>query len=249
MMDQRIDESVYAIFQRAARVSVLTGAGISAESGVPTFRSGGQSLVWRGYPFEQLSSVATLARNPTLVWEWFNYRREIISRVEPNAAHRALAQWQDDFEQFTLITQNIDGLHWRAGSRDVIELHGNIWRVVCQACGQRSEYRQVPLQQNPPRCSCTGLLRPDVVLFGEMLPEEAWQRAVEAASACDLFIVVGTSAVVYPAAQLPVIAKQAGAYLLEINPETTPLTPLADTTILGKAAEILPRLSKRKSTH
>lgn len=249
MMDRRIDQSVRIVFQQAARVTVLTGAGISAESGIPTFRSGGHSLVWRGYPFEQLSSAATLAHNPMLVWDWFNYRREIISQVEPNAAHRALARWQDEFEQFTLITQNIDGLHWRAGSRDIIELHGNIWQVVCQACGQRSEHRQVPLQENPPRCSCTGLLRPAVVLFGESLSEQAWQRAVQAASTCELFIAVGTSAVVYPAAQLPVIAKQAGAYLLEINPETTPLTPLADMTIVGKAAEVLPQLSKRRPHH
>lgn len=239
-----VTEALRERFRHARRVGVLTGAGVSAESGVPTFRSGGQSLVWRGMPFEQLSSAETLATNPVLVWEWFNYRREIISRVKPNPAHYALAEWPARFEAFTLATQNIDGLHRVAGSTDLLELHGNIWRVRCLACGLVFEYRQVPIDQNPPRCVCGGILRPDVVLFGEVLPQAILSRAMDAASRCDLFFVVGTSAIVYPAASLPVVAKRSGAFLIEVNPETTPLSSLADATLLGKAGEILPKFGE-----
>jgi NAD-dependent deacetylase len=240
MIHSRVTSELVERFQRARRVAVLTGAGISAESGVPTFRGGGESVVWNGFPFEQLSSAETLASNPVLVWDWFNYRREIISPVKPNAAHAALAAWEGKFERLTLMTQNIDGLHRLAGSTEVLELHGNIWRVRCLGCGRAGEHRESPLRENPPRCSCGGPLRPDVVLFGEMLPPEVWQQALDETSRCDLLLVIGTSAVVYPAAYLPAVAKRRGAFLVEVNPEITPLTPLADATLLGKAAAVVP---------
>jgi NAD-dependent deacetylase len=231
-------------FEQARRVCVLTGAGVSAESGVPTFRGGGQSLVWRGMPFEHLSSAETLARDPVLVWEWFNYRREIISKVKPNPAHLALVEWQRRFENFTLVTQNIDDLHRVAGVTDLLELHGNLWRARCLSCRWLGEHREVPIRQYPPRCSCGGVLRPDVVLFGEMLPESVLERAMNESARCDLFCVVGTSAIVYPAAYLPQVAKRNGAFLIEVNFEATSLTSMADATLLGKAGEILPKFTE-----
>lgn len=247
MIYDGVSEELKARFRRARRVGVLTGAGVSAESGVPTFRGGGDSAVWKGFPFEQVSSAMMLAANPVLVWEWFNYRREVISRVKPNPAHYALARWPTKFESCTLVTQNIDDLHRAAGSTDVLELHGNVWRVRCLSCGRLMEHRDVPIRENPPRCSCGGALRPDVVLFGEVLPQVVWRRAYEAACQCDLFFVVGTSAIVYPAAQLPHVAKQSGAFLMEVNPETTPLTAWADATVLGTAAAILPAFEETET--
>ncbi|MBI3951177.1 MAG: NAD-dependent deacylase [Acidobacteria bacterium] len=241
MICDSVSSQLKARFAWARRVAVLAGAGVSAESGVPTFRGGGDSVVWRGFPFEQLSSPEMLEANPALFWEWFNYRRAIILQVKPNPAHYALADWQTRFEAFTLVTQNIDDLHHLAGSRDVLELHGNIWRARCMACGQLIEHREAPIRENLPRCLCGGILRPDVVLFGESLPQEGWQKAFEVASRCDLFFVVGTSAIVYPAAELPLVAKRSGAFLIEVNPEATPLTSIADATVLGKAGEVLPR--------
>ncbi|RMG51459.1 MAG: NAD-dependent deacylase [Acidobacteria bacterium] len=244
MSPAEITEELKRRFRRARRVVVLTGAGISAESGVPTFRGGGGSAVWRGFPFEQISSAEMLARDPALVWEWFNYRRQVISQARPNAAHRALAEWEKRFQSLVVITQNIDDLHRAAGSRTVLELHGNIWRVRCLSCGRVTENRQVPLREIPPTCTCGGMLRPDVVLFGEALPGEVLHRAQAEAARCELFFIVGTSAIVYPAAYLPVIAKHGGAYVVEVNPETTPVSSLVDVTLSGKAGEVLPALSE-----
>ncbi len=243
MIQTEITEELKRRFRRARRVVVLTGAGISAESGVPTFRGGGGSAVWKGFPFEQISSADMLTRDPALVWEWFNYRREVISRARPNAAHRALADWEKRFESFVIITQNIDDLHRAAGSRTVLELHGNIWRVRCLSCGRVAENRQVPLREIPPKCACGGVLRPDVVLFGEALPGEVLHRAQTEAARGELFFIIGTSAIVYPAAYLPVIARRGGAYLIEVNPEATPASRLVDVTLAGKAGEVLPALS------
>jgi NAD-dependent deacetylase len=238
---ERISGALREQFCSAKCVLVLTGAGISAESGVPTFRGGGNTAVWKGMPFDMFSSARMLERDLPAVWEWFNYRRGLLEKLKPNAAHIALAQWQDRFPEFMLVTQNIDNLHQVAGSRDVVELHGNIWRTRCPTCGTCDELRE--LHDGLPSCGdCGGPLRPDVVLFGEMLPPGAFEQAAEKARSCDLCFVVGTSAVVYPAASLPEIAGNAGAYVVEINPERTPLSDLCDEVLTGKAAEILPLL-------
>jgi len=220
----------------------LTGAGVSAESGVPTFR--GPDGLWRNFRAEDLATPAAFARDPTLVWEWYGWRRELISKCRPNAAHKALARLEREYPgDFLLVTQNVDGLHRLAGSHKVVEVHGNIWDIRCVACGASREDRTVPLAAVPPRCpACGGLARPGVVWFGEPLPEEALGRAVAAAESCDVMLVVGTSAVVYPIAHLPHLAHSRGAYIVEVNPEETPVTPVADESHRGKAAELLPAL-------
>lgn len=228
-------------FDSASRVVVLTGAGVSAESGVPTFRGGGNSAVWKGIPFDVISSAQMLERDLPAVWEWFDSRRDVLKSVQPNPGHVAIGSWQEKFPELTLVTQNIDGLHQKAGSRDVIELHGNIWRARCVKCNMTVE-----LHDRPSEYSCVGCgdnIRPDVVLFGEMLPPGTYERAAAAASVCELCFVVGTSALVYPAANIPGIAKAAGAYLVEVNPEETPLSSFCDEVLTGKAGDVLPLLT------
>jgi NAD-dependent deacetylase len=228
-------------FAQASNVLVLTGAGISAESGVPTFRGGGNTAVWKGMPFQVISSAGMLARGLPTVWEWFNYRRGLLAPLKPNPAHEAINHWQDRFSDFTLVTQNIDGLHQAAGSRNVIELHGSIWRARCLDCDSRRDVRDLKFDNGVPVCfDCGGNLRPDVVLFSEMLPPGAFESAATKAETCELCFVVGTSAVVYPAASIPEIARRAGAYIVEVNPEATPLSGLCDEVLTGKAGEILP---------
>ena len=225
----------------AKRVLALTGAGVSAESGVPTFRGGGNSAVWKGLPFDVISSGAMLERNLPAVWEWFDYRRDVLQSLEPNAGHEAIARWQDRFPELTVVTQNVDGLHQLAGSRDVVELHGSIWRARCTTC---SLVHQIPREgARAEACrDCGGAVRPDVVLFGEMLPAGAFEFAAQQAADCDVCLVIGTSGLVYPAAGLPEIAKSAGAFVCEINPEPTPLSNLCDEVISGRAGEVLPQL-------
>lgn len=236
-----ISDELRARFTEARNVLVLTGAGVSAESGVPTFRGGGQTAVWKGLPFDVISSGAMLERDLPAVWEWFNYRRGVLRTLKPNAAHETIALWQDRFEQFALVTQNVDGLHALAGSRDVIELHGSVWRARCLSCHTRTNLRESDRQEGVPAClDCGSPMRPDVVLFGEMLPPGAFESAATKAAACDLCFVIGTSAVVYPAAALPEIARDAGAYVVEVNPEPTPLSHICDEVLTGKAGEILP---------
>lgn len=226
-------------FADAKRVCVLTGAGISAESGVPTFRGKDGLSMWKGMPFEVISSARMVREDLDEVWAWFDFRRARLSECKPNPGHIALAEWEKKFDEFTLVTQNIDGLHWEAGSTEVIELHGNINRAYCIECRETHSIFNIP--HEPDECfSCGGRLRPDVVLFGEMLPEGAFEEAEKRARECDIFFVIGTSALVYPAAALPVIAKRAGAYLVEVNPEETELTPFCDASIHGKAGDILP---------
>ena len=228
----------------ARKVLVLTGSGISAESGVPTFRGGGQSAVWKGMPFDVISSAAMVQRNLPAVWEWFDYRRDLLKILEPNPGHFAIAGWANRFSELTLVTQNIDGLHQKAGSSGVLELHGNIWRARCISC--HSRYEISADGQRPAECfGCGDPLRPDVVLFGELLPDGVFEIAAEKASQCDLCFVIGTSSLVYPAASLPEIAKAAGAYLCEVNPEMTPLSPLCDEVLSGKAGELLPLLDTK----
>lgn len=242
-MPTREDISISAELRRrfasAGRVMVLTGAGVSAESGVPTFRGGGDSAVWKGMPFDVISSAEMVERDLAAVWEWFDFRRNILSSLAPNAAHHAIAGWQTRFAELTLVTQNVDGLHQRAGSRSVLELHGSIWRSRCLGCHSQFEIRRD--EERADTClSCGERLRPDVVLFGEMLPPGVFERAAAEAAECELCLVVGTSAIVYPAALLPQIARDAGAFICEINPERTPLSDHCDEVLTGKAGDILP---------
>lgn len=231
----------------AKNVFALTGAGVSAESGVPTFRGGGGATVWKGMPFEVISSHEIVERDLRAVWEWFDYRRSALRELKPNAAHTTLARWGNKFQSFTLATQNIDGLHAAAGSKDVLELHGTIWKARCLACEARRDLRDEKDEggespERPPVCEvCGEAMRPEVVLFGEMLPANVLERAAEAAEKCDVCFVVGTSGVVYPAAGLAEIAKRTDAYVIEINPERTALSDVCDETIKGQAGDVLPR--------
>lgn len=222
----------------AVRLTVLTGAGVSAESGVPTFRDA-QTGLWSKFKPEELATPAAFRRNPKLVWEWYAWRRELVAKAQPNPAHVALVELERRFSGFTLITQNVDGLHQRAGSRRVIELHGNISRTKCFEDDQPVE-RWEDNGDVPPKCPrCGGLLRPDVVWFDEAMPDEAMSHASRASRLCDVFLCVGTSAMVYPAAALPLEALEAGAVVVEINPHSTPLTPRVDFALAGSAGEVL----------
>ena len=224
---------------RQARWFVLTGAGVSAESGIPTFRSG-PAAIWKNYSLEDLATPEGFRRNPTLVWEWYVWRRQLVRQAQPNPAHEALAELERLVEAFLLATQNVDGLHQRAGSRNVVELHGNILRNDCTRCDWTGPVDEELLPPHCPRCG--SLVRPGVVWFGEPLPAEPLRRAQGAALECDVCLVVGTSAVVEPAASLPRMAKMRGALLIEVNPEPTPLTPRADVVLAEPASTALPRL-------
>jgi len=224
----------------AERVVVLTGAGISAESGVPTFR--GQDGLWRQYRATELATPEAFADDPRLVWEFYNWRREVLAPVHPNPGHLALAAMEKRFPQFTLITQNIDGLHQTAGSGKVVELHGNIWWVRCNGCGELAEDRRVPLPELPTCGSCGALLRPHVVWFGEMLDPMILDQAHRALETSQVMMVIGTSGVVQPAASMGATAKRRGAFVAEINLEPTPYTGIYDLSILGKSGEVLPLL-------
>lgn len=235
------DRRMLAALRAARRIAVLTGAGVSAESGVPTFRDA-QTGLWSRFRPEALATPEAFARDPRLVWDWYEWRRGLVAAAAPNPAHVALARMEALVPGFALVTQNVDGLHARAGSTAVIELHGNIHRNKCFAEG-------LPVADwastgaSPPRCPrCGGPLRPDVVWFGEPLPAEALARAEAAARDCEVFMSVGTSAGVYPAAQLPLIARVAGACVIEVNLDPTPLSAAATFRLHGRAGELLPRL-------
>jgi NAD-dependent deacetylase len=224
----------------ARSAAVLTGAGISAESGIPTFRGAGG--LWREYRAEDLATPQAFARDPKLVWEWYDWRRAVIARAQPNAGHRALVELEQRAAEFTLITQNVDGLHDRAGSAHVLKIHGDIWTLRCLQCGREHEDCRASIPDLPPRCVCGGIERPGVVWFGEALPPDVWARAEQAASQAEVFLVIGTSAVVYPAARLVDIAKVRGAKVIEINIAETAASAIADISLRGAAAEILPEL-------
>lgn len=237
-----IPAALAAALRDARAVAVLTGAGISAESGVPTFRDA-QTGLWAKFDPRELATPSAFMRRPKFVWDWYAYRRERIAEARPNPGHLALAVIEQRVPRFTLITQNVDGLHQQAGSTDVVELHGNIHRVRCsRGCGVVDQWAEAAADE-PPRCArCGSYLRPDIVWFEEMLPANALQTAEAVASDCDLFFVVGTSAEVYPAAALPHDACRAGATVVEVNPETTAFSAAADHTLRGPAGIILPAL-------
>lgn len=235
-------EKFLGALKSARRVVVSTGAGVSAESGVPTFR--GENGLWKKFKPEELATFEAFNRNPELVWEWYEHRREIIRKIKPNPGHYAIAEMASLFEEFHLITQNVDGLHRQAGSEDVIELHGNIRRNRCVSCRKLSFNEE--FDQFPPRCSsCGGRLRPDVVWFGELLPVDALERADRASRNCDIFFCVGTSGIVQPAAGLPITARRFGAMLVEINLEPSELTYVVDERFPGKSGEILPSIVEK----
>jgi NAD-dependent deacetylase len=233
-------EAARARLLAARRIAVLTGAGISAESGIPTFRGAGG--LWKHYRAEDLATPEAFKLDPKLVWEWYDWRRGAIAKAAPNAAHRALVKLEIQKPGFTLITQNVDGLHDLAGNGKILRLHGDIWRMRCTVCGANFPNRRVPLPKIPPHCACGGLARPGVVWFGEPLPEGMMKEAEHAASSAQVFLVIGTSAVVHPAASLIPYAKQSGAKVIEINPEATAATAIVDCALHGAAGEILPKL-------
>lgn len=238
-----ISSALRALLQRVESLCVLTGAGISAESGVPTFR--GAEGLWSKFKPQELANFEAFKRNPELIWEWYNYRKKIIRETGPNPAHYALVRFEELVTDFTLVTQNVDNLHFRAGSKKVLELHGNIERNFCLDCRKDADNVDVSVDKKLPQCSfCGGLLRPAVVWFGEMLPAEIFEQAAEAARRCQLFLTIGTSAAVYPAAGLPLMALQHGAYVVEINTEKTDISHLVNEILSGKAGEILPELVK-----
>jgi NAD-dependent deacetylase len=227
----------------ARAIVAITGAGISAESGVPTFRGSGG--LWRTFRAEDLATPEAFARDPALVWEWYRWRRSRIAAARPNPGHLALARFEGRFPAFALLTQNVDGLHVEAGSRDIIELHGNIWRARCTGEPWRvfDQRREMP-GPDAPRCPCGALLRPDVVWFGEPLDPAAVDRAADAVRACDVLLVIGTSAVVYPVAALPSLARRGQAIVVEVNVDPTPLTAEADIVLRGPSGVILPEVER-----
>ncbi len=224
----------------ATLVVGFTGAGISAESGVATFRAAGG--LWTKFKPEELANVDAFLANPQMVWEWYQARRDVILQSEPNPGHCGLAELQELVPKVSVITQNIDGLHTAAGSDEVIELHGNIRKNFCQRCGRRYDDASLLTVEDVQRCPCGGTIRPDVVWFGEMLPADAMVLAEQRAQEASVFLSIGTSGVVYPAAGLPLVARESGAYLVEINPEETPLSGSMHETIRAASGIVMPEI-------
>ena len=229
-------ERFWDLARSAQRPVALTGAGVSAESGVPTFR--GPGGLWRDYRPEELATPEAFARNPQLVWEWYNWRRGIIAKVQPNDAHRWLSRYERLKDRLALVTQNVDGLHAAAGSRRVLEVHGSLWRLRCTACNREEEDRAVPLPPLPRCGACGGLLRPGVIWFGESLPDDVFAEAVEAVRGCDLLLILGTSAVVYPVAGLADLVPR-DSLLVEVNPDPTPLSTRVNLSVRAPAGAFL----------
>ena len=219
----------------------MTGAGVSAESGVPTFR--GADGLWKNYSVQDLATPEAFNKDPVLVWDWYRWRQNIISNSQPNAAHHAIVALENLFERFLLLTQNVDNLHMRAGSRNVLELHGNIFRARCCKCGRQMLHTAILTTPGTvPQCECRGLLRPDVVWFGEVIPAAVWVESVEFLATVDAALFCGTSGVVWPAAALPGVAKEHGVKTIEVNLEPTPFSDIVDVSILARAGDALPEI-------
>lgn len=246
-MNEKI-QAARDIIDSCSSLTVLTGAGISAESGVPTFR--GKEGLWRNFRSEDLATPEAFWKNPKLVWEWYDWRRNVIKDAKPNPGHFALAELECQKNKFTLITQNIDGLHQMAGNRNIIEMHGNIWQIRCTKCGYIESSHKVRLEEIPPRCKeCSEIGRPNVVWFGEIIPMNVIDISLKAVEECDVMLIVGTSGIVEPAASMGLVAKQTGKPVIEINLEYTPNSGLFDMTILGKSGEVLPLLYKTNKVY
>ncbi len=233
-------EAVRALLAEARAVVALTGAGCSAESGVPTFR--GPGGLWRNFRPEDLATAEAFENDPLLVWEWYDWRRGLIGAAKPNPGHDALVALERRVPDLTLITQNVDGLHALAGSRRLLEIHGSLWRTRCLSCGDTREDRDTRARPLPPRCTCGGLLRPDVVWFGEALPPDLVHRSLRAVEGCDLLLVIGTSSLVQPAASFVDAALARGVPVVEINLDPTPLSERATHVLQGRSGDLLPRL-------
>ena len=234
-----IPSGILTRLKRAKYASVLTGAGVSAESGVPTFRGAGG--IWEKYDFRKLATPEGFWADPQTGWEWYQLRQREMIKARPNPAHEAIAEMEKHFESFHVLTQNIDGLHARAGNRNIVELHGNMWRMKCPRDGNVFDIVS-PVSEIPPLCQCGSVLRPDVVWFGEPLPEGVVELAHRIASRSEVMFVVGTSAIVYPAAALPIATKSSGGLVIEVNVEPTELTPYADLSIFSPAGKAVPAI-------
>ena len=237
-----IPSKLVETLKNAKHVVAMTGAGVSAESGVPTFRDA-QTGLWAKYEPTELATPQAFEKDPKLVWDWYVWRREKVQNVKPNPGHYALVELEKIVPRFTLITQNVDGLHQQAGTKDVHELHGNILRAKCYKRNHVADAWPDDTNEQPPKCErCSSLMRPDVVWFNEGLPQEALQAAADASQICDVFFSIGTSSVVHPAAALAFAAVQCGATVVEINPNETPLTPQVSYSLAGPSGEILPAI-------
>ncbi len=241
--DKGFPEETIARLRRAKSCVVLTGAGVSAESGVPTFRDA-ISGTWSNFNVEEFATPEAFIKNPKKVWEWYEYRRNLLKDIDPNQGHYAIAELERVYSDFWFVTQKIDGLHRKAGNKNVLEIHGNIYRNKCFEENTIVDNISVG-EEIPPKCpNCGSYVRPDVVWFHEPLPKYEMEKAIEVSSRCDVFIVAGTSAIVYPAAELPIVAKNTGAYVIEINIEKTLISTQMDITILGKTGIVLPKLTE-----
>ncbi len=239
MLRPDIPLSILNRMREARRACVLTGAGVSAESGIPTFRGAGG--IWEKYDYRKLATHKGFEEDPRLVWEWYQLRQIEIAKAKPNPAHGIIAEMERRFPAFAVLTQNIDGMHKRGGSKHVVELHGNIWRMRCERDGTSVDL-DAPVKGIPPLCQCGSIMRPDVVWFGEPMPAAETEEASTIARESEVMFVVGTSAVVYPAAVLPILTKNSGGLVIEINLEPTDVTSYADLSLFGHAGEILPAL-------
>jgi len=239
--EMEIPKSLIEKLKTANSIMFFTGAGISAESGIETFR--GKGGLWNKMSAQELASFDGFMKNPNLVWEWYQYRRNIVRETDPNAGHKTIADFEKHFEDVTVVTQNVDNLHKRAGSNNILELHGNIERNFCMDCKTFYGVEKFLETEEVPKCEeCGGMIRPDVVWFGEMLPQGIFAEAEKKAADSDICFIVGTSAVVYPAAYIPISAKEAGATLVEINIEPTNISDQVEYSIMGKAGEVLPKI-------
>lgn len=234
-----IDKAIERL-KKTKYLLVITGAGISAESGIPTFR--GADGLWQNYRAEELATPWAFERDPATVWRWYDWRRGIIGNAQPNRGHTAIKALEDIFENFFLITQNVDGLHARTGIKNMVEIHGNLWRVRCMRDRRTSMLMDYPLKTIPPVCECGGLLRPDVVWFGESIPGEYLNKSYQVINMCDTLIVAGTSGAVYPVASFPQMVKDNGGFVIEVNVEQTPISQIADISLFGKSGDLLPAI-------